>query len=325
MSQGISILLLLISYLLAAALAEKQLEMVLEIYRHGARSPLSNITENKWSTRGQLTEIGMKQSFIRGSIIRNEYVNKLKFLDPQYDIDKVRLRSTDRDRTLMSAYSNLLGLFPLGTGPKLPEGIDLKLTKPPISLSVDDLSNEKFALPYGYQPVTILTGADEDELPWGATEDFICPKMKEYHAALYKTPDYKMIQAAFEPTVRSLAAVLGRKPEEFDFIQAAKVYDVLIADRYQNNKSIIKYDSPLWRNLSILADVALTFEKFGEKKLIDYTSTPLFTELFSKIDEKEEGINPQVKWHEFSAHDTNLLLILNVLNQSIFTFPKFNL
>lgn len=49
------------------------------------------------------------QEYELGKYIRNRYKD---FLSPTYSPDEVYIRSTDVDRTLMSAESNLAGLYP---------------------------------------------------------------------------------------------------------------------------------------------------------------------------------------------------------------------
>ncbi len=58
---------------------------------------------------GQLTQKGMKQHFDFGKFIRSRYST---FLNKYYNLKRAVIRSTDYDRTLMSAYSLLNGLYP---------------------------------------------------------------------------------------------------------------------------------------------------------------------------------------------------------------------
>ncbi|XP_048756065.2 prostatic acid phosphatase-like isoform X2 [Ostrea edulis] len=94
------------------------LRLVQILFRHGDRSathryPLDPIKETDWPQGyGQLTKLGMAQEYKLGQSMRNLYVGKLNFLSPNYNRSKVFMRSTDMDRTLMSAYCVLAGLYP---------------------------------------------------------------------------------------------------------------------------------------------------------------------------------------------------------------------
>lgn len=97
------------------------LRLVHIVYRHGDRSPthgypLDPVKESDWPQGyGQLSKLGMDQEFQLGQSIRNLYINKLGFLPVNYNRTKVFVRSTDMDRTLMSAYCVLAGLYPSPT------------------------------------------------------------------------------------------------------------------------------------------------------------------------------------------------------------------
>jgi hypothetical protein len=61
-------------------------------------------------------------------------------LKPNLDQNEIEILTTDVNRfinnlnyfrTIMSAYSNLYGLYPLGTGPLLPDNVDSKYFLPP--------------------------------------------------------------------------------------------------------------------------------------------------------------------------------------------------
>ena len=52
-------------------------------------------------------------------MLRKDYINNLKFLTDPYTDNSIEVISTDVNRTLESARSQLYGLYPLGYGPKL--------------------------------------------------------------------------------------------------------------------------------------------------------------------------------------------------------------
>ncbi|KAL3862394.1 hypothetical protein ACJMK2_008363 [Sinanodonta woodiana] len=93
------------------------LELVQLLFRHGDRSPTHAYpydihTEDEWPQGfGQLTTRGMYQEYSMGQFLHERYV-RTKFLHSSYKRAEVYVRSTNIDRTLMSAYSVLAGLFP---------------------------------------------------------------------------------------------------------------------------------------------------------------------------------------------------------------------
>jgi len=86
------------------------------VFRHGDRTPCNfypndphkNLSE--WPVGpGQLTARGKRMHYHLGQWLRKRYTH---LLGPDYSETEVRVRSTDVDRTLMSAQANLAGMFP---------------------------------------------------------------------------------------------------------------------------------------------------------------------------------------------------------------------
>ncbi|XP_006815175.2 lysosomal acid phosphatase-like [Saccoglossus kowalevskii] len=101
---------------LSTCATERTLEMVHVIYRHGNRAPMSNYPTDSRSPDtwplglGQLTNIGKLQQYHLGEWLRKRYGDIL--INTTYNPKEIYARSSDIDRTLMSAQCNLAGLFP---------------------------------------------------------------------------------------------------------------------------------------------------------------------------------------------------------------------
>lgn len=104
--------------------AADTLIFALDIIRHGDRSPLITLpmVNYQWPDGlGQLTAEGMQQEYELGMKFRERYVEQTHLLPEHYERGTMYARATGFDRTLMSAESLLMGLYPPGTGPSVTE------------------------------------------------------------------------------------------------------------------------------------------------------------------------------------------------------------
>lgn len=101
----------------------------------------------------------MRQHYNLGQIYRKRYIQDLPFLLPSYNHSQIEVHSTVVNRAIDSILSQLQGLYPSSTGPKLPPGLSKELLIPPFSYS-DDASDiaEGYALASGRQLIGFNTG-----------------------------------------------------------------------------------------------------------------------------------------------------------------------
>lgn len=129
--------------------AEDALIFAVDLIRHGDRTPIISLPTVNYQWKeglGQLTAKGMQQEYKMGMEFRKKYIEQSHLLPEHYEEGTMYVRSTDYDRTLMSAESLLMGLYPPGTGPEVADS----------SLP---------ALPYAFQPIPIFTAPSKyDEI-----------------------------------------------------------------------------------------------------------------------------------------------------------------
>ena len=100
-------------------ITESKLLFVFEHIRHGARGPwkdldlttYKDIFEEVWKGLGELTPSGLRMHYLLGVRNRNKYKS---FISPNFNANEMLVYSTDVNRTIMSVYAHLQGMFPTG-------------------------------------------------------------------------------------------------------------------------------------------------------------------------------------------------------------------
>ncbi|XP_055485789.1 prostatic acid phosphatase isoform X1 [Psammomys obesus] len=201
--------LLLLSLCLGPGQA-KELKFVTLLFRHGDRSPISTfpndpIKESSWPQGyGQLTQRGMEQHYELGSYIRRRYRG---FLNESYKCDQVYIRSTDVDRTLMSAMTNLAALFP-------PEGISVWNPSLP------------------WQPIPVHTvSLSEDRLLYLPFRD--CPRFQELKRETLQSEEFQKRLHPYKSFIETLSSLSGFTNQDLFGIWS-NVYDPLYCEGAHN-------------------------------------------------------------------------------------------
>ena len=125
---------------------QKELVFVLTHFRHGARAPIApsddpqDYYNKSWYNPSQLTGVGHRMHYVLGLYNRERYITNAKFLDDKFNEHNILVMSTNFNRTINSALSQLYGLYPKFNG-TITES-QKKYANPPISSLSENITNQ---------------------------------------------------------------------------------------------------------------------------------------------------------------------------------------
>ncbi|KAG1706635.1 Testicular acid phosphatase [Nymphon striatum] len=275
----LGLLLLLLSYVNGQKLA-----LISAVHRHGERTPTDFYPDDPhahdyWPRSvGQLTNEGKRQEYELGRFFRKQYGD---FIGTRYFANKTYYRSTDVDRTLMSAQLVCAGLFP-------PQK--------------DDVWNSELM----WQPIPIHTvSGDNDYL---LSRSCNCPKFYRLQAEALKVPPVSTVIRKYQPLFDSLSEHLKY---EVNFSNIWEIYDD-VSKEMLRNMSEPKWLMDIWSDV-----ISINNQEFGlmvpSREMQRLKAGPFLKDI---IEHCRMKINKTAveKIFLYSAHDTTLSIILDALS-----------
>lgn len=276
---------------------DRKLIFAVDVIRHGDRTPIIDIPKShyRWSEGlGQLTPLGMHQEYELGKKFHQRYIGKL--LPSNYQVETLYVRSTDTDRTLMSAECVLMGLYPPGTGPFLHPALFMN----------------GFSLPYGFQPIPIHTAPqDHDAL---LVPHFSREEIKQ---AIEAVPECREKENELRPHFAKWSEATG-----------VPIHDAIDVESLGDALYIYKLKHiALPKGLSN-ADVATIFEASQTifKKSIavaKHSGKNLLSEISHYLDQAAHKKSP-LKYVLYSAHDSTIMSLLAAMGLPIKEIPHYS-
>ena len=261
------------------------------LYRHGDRTPVRSYPNDPYNNEsiwpvpyGQLTNIGKHQHLLLGRWLRKRYSHLLSDLYSPYDI---YVRSTDIDRTLMSAESHLAGLYP------------------PSGNQIWDSIN--------WMPIPVHTIPEDKDNVLAAKK--YCPRYNYERENVLNSPEMKRIDKENRKLYTYLTKMTGNKISSVESI--LQLYDTLFIEALYN-KTLPEWTKSVFPNkLKPFAIKSLTIDAYN-KILQRLKSGLLVGEMVDHMEKKSKNaLVPNRKVWMYSAHDltiANLLMTLNVFD-----------
>ncbi|KAM7365427.1 hypothetical protein PAMP_016353 [Pampus punctatissimus] len=278
-----------------AAAAESELVYVTVLFRHGDRSPVKAYPtdpyqESDWPQGfGQLSQEGMRQHLELGQFLRKRYTG---FLNESYKRHEIFVRSTDYDRTLMSAEANLAGLYP-------PKG------------------QQVFTPNLEWQPIPVHTVPQSEErllsFPLGD-----CPRYKQLMNETEHTEEFINVTTTYQDIIELVRNKTGLNKTNVESVWS--VYDTLFCESRHNMSAPDWVTPDIMEKLRIIKDFGfqVIFGVYKQQEKSRLQGGMLLGEIVKNLSKMAAPESKQqLKLMMLSAHDTTVAALqasLNVFN-----------
>ncbi|KAH8417655.1 hypothetical protein KR222_003621, partial [Zaprionus bogoriensis] len=259
------------------------------IFRHGDRTPVDPYPTDPWNNRkywpvgwGQLTNRGKQQHYELGQWLRRRYSS---LLGTRFDPEQIYVQSTDVDRTLMSAESNLAGLYE-------PRG--------------QDVWNAQIK----WQPIPVHTMPEKSDPVLAAKAP--CPAFDYYLANMLASSEFQAKLARYKDLFYYLSQNSGREVKTFQDAQYLN-NTLFIEELY--NKTLPVWTQKVYKSAEWIEATSFAFAvNTLTRPLARLKAGPLLKDILTRFQSKFEGqLKPDRSLFIYSAHDTTIASLLNVL------------
>ncbi|KAK3509983.1 hypothetical protein QTP70_024326 [Hemibagrus guttatus] len=274
------------------AVGESKLKFVTVVYRHGDRSPVKAYPtdpyqESAWPQGfGQLSQEGMQQHFELGQFLRKRYTG---FLSENYTRFEIVVRSTDYDRTLMSAASNLAGLYP-------PSG------------------SQVFHPGLAWQPIPIHTVPQNEEklLSFPIPN---CPRYQLLMNETEKTEIFLNMTETYKDFLEMVRNKTGLKSISIEMVWS--IYDTLFCEKKHSLSPPAWVTPDVMKTLKQLKNFSfqILFGVYKKEEKCRLQGGVLLDQIIKNISAAATlNSNHQLKMIMYSAHDTTVVALQEALN-----------
>lgn len=282
--------------------ADDTLVFAVDIIRHGDRTPIIPLPASNYHWReglGQLTAEGMQQEYKMGMEFRKKYVEQAHLLPEHYEQGSMYVRSTDYERTLMSAESLLMGLYPLGTGP-------------------NTTGSSSPALPNAFQPIPIFSAPSKyDEVIIQQVNPAERARLMEQY--VYSTKEWQQKNAELQDKYPVWSALLGAHIRSLNDLQL--LGDTLYIHQIHNAPMPVGLSAQDVETIINASNWAFMAQEKPQQVATAY-STKLMTNIANYLNSCSQK-KTKLKYVLLSAHDTTIAGALSFMGAPLKIAPPY--
>jgi WD40 repeat protein len=228
---------------------EEKLLFAWEHFRHGPRNPYTQINKTtwidfigvQWKNEGELSALGLRSHYLLGVATKNRYEN---FLSKSFDTNEIFIISTDVNRTITSAMSNLQGIYRNYTTPNLTiEQIDNAKIKglngtyeQKINEKIEELKKSYIKDGISIMPIHLFSRVG---LQFKLNDNDFCPGIIKYKEESKNQKDVKKIVKEFKASEKEIRACNFSKDGKFlmtaSFDKKISIFDI------NDDMKLVKY------------------------------------------------------------------------------------
>jgi len=312
---------------LSLPLLHAELIQVIQLARHGARTPNSfEFMANQYQeTEGQLTVLGLTQQYHLGQEMRKRYIEDTAFLSEEFNSSEVLIKSSWKNRTISSAYAFANGLYPQEDGTihenifaeDFPVENILPLKKRVNKVEKDDIRSIRLDEEWAKSVVEIIQ--EDGDLYFHAQKDGNCPPAEKITKELKKSRESRDIEdflslALYPQLAASINGPLGYtrvQPEDLNMKKAKSVLDNYRCNTFHGK------DHPEIDDLTLKLLIKTRYMYAYKLMLLDdmvksVASTKLFKEFLDLTSNARDRVENTPKFVFYSAHDTNMEILFSI-------------
>ena len=310
------------AYLLGVCAA--QLLAVVELSRHGARSPsyLYEFDEDYWDPEfpGELTGVGMRQHYLIGAELKQRLITEAGLLSAEFNESQVEVWSTDANRTLTSAYSQMVGMFPYGLGPVLTPDQPASPPFPIFNQTNIEKALGQSALPSQRQSFPIYSQSALQDFLLQGYNPATCPHMRLYQSTVLNRDEYQSKQNQLNMTLfRALSGALGVPIRSIQ--EAAEVSTAIECDIAAGNPLPSKLTKELYQQLRETHGYYVFMVPFADVNAVKVAFSEFFEDVLKVFADAIEGKGKAFK--AYVGHEENIAGVLSGLGAVQDVNPPF--
>ena len=303
-----------------AIVCEGTILSVIEACRHGARAAIYSYPWDQayWSQGlGELTQEGMRQHYLNGVEFRRRYIIEQQVLPPTFNHSTIYVQSTDVNRTIMSAESQLMGLYPVG--PSLSSVAMETKAVPPFNISnlnniIAELGMQ--ALPNYFQPVPVHVVDQDYDFIMLASDN--CPYIDYIQASVKKSAYYQYLLTNYSMSLQN--QLYRAFQTEINFGGAGHIGDTLVCDTFHGYEMPPGVTQEMYQQMTWIMNYSNWY--YYQNGGAYLASSQFFANMLNVFDGNINGTST-MKFQLFSGHDTTLVGYLTALGQWDMNNPPF--